>query len=199
MTTAMTNQKDKQVVRPLRVLVPLIKKDLANGKEASESAGMPYRKAAGEKMIEARDGNNMTVKDLCDWSKRNFNLGRSQTLLYVSYAAATGGLSGRPDAFSSMTDFQRKHLGHDIKNTVRPQAWHEPVKKIIGRVDVDTLNLRQSELKRIDERDAERKLAMQLIDIGYKALATKLHPDKGGSRDAMSRLNRVRDRLRTHA
>jgi hypothetical protein len=43
------------------------------------------------------------------------------------------------------------------------------------------------------------KLAMQLIDIGYKALATKLHPDKGGSGDAMSRLNEVRDRLKQRA
>jgi DnaJ-class molecular chaperone len=43
------------------------------------------------------------------------------------------------------------------------------------------------------------KLAMQLIDIGYKALATKFHPDKGGSRDAMSRLNEVRDRLKQRA
>jgi hypothetical protein len=31
---------------------------------------------------------------------------------------------------------------------------------------------------------------------GYKALAAKLHPDKGGSHEAMARLNRVRDNLK---
>jgi hypothetical protein len=51
-------------------------------------------------------------------------------------------------------------------------------------------------LKREQERELQRKLALQLIDIGYKALASKLHPDKGGSREAMSRLNAVRERLK---
>jgi hypothetical protein len=43
----------------------------------------------------------------------------------------------------------------------------------------------------------QSELALRLIDIGYKALAMKLHPDKGGSQDAMARLNLVRNRLRT--
>jgi hypothetical protein len=44
-----------------------------------------------------------------------------------------------------------------------------------------------------------RDLALELIDIGFKALATRLHPDRGGSKDAMRRLNRVRDELKTVA
>jgi hypothetical protein len=40
-------------------------------------------------------------------------------------------------------------------------------------------------------------LALQLIDIGYKVLSVKLHPDKGGSHDAMRRLNKVRHPRRT--
>ena len=38
-----------------------------------------------------------------------------------------------------------------------------------------------------------------VIDIGFKILVKELHPDKGGSSDAMSRLNRLRDRLKQHA
>jgi hypothetical protein len=41
---------------------------------------------------------------------------------------------------------------------------------------------------------AERRKSGQ-PDMGYKALALKLHPDVGGSAEAMSRLNRVRERL----
>src|SRR5262249_13344800 len=73
-------------------------------------------------------------------------------------------------------------------------AWHEPVRRITSHVNVDAL--RQQEQDRKKEARLEHALAMQLIDIGYKVLATKLHPDKGGSASAMSRLNRVRQRLR---
>ena len=48
------------------------------------------------------------------------------------------------------------------------------------------------------EREAEAKLGLRLIDIGYRVLAKELHPDKGGSREAMHRLGRVRDRLRSN-
>ena len=42
----------------------------------------------------------------------------------------------------------------------------------------------------------EPKLALELIDAGYRALATKHHPDRGGSSDAMAQLNQWRDRLK---
>jgi hypothetical protein len=42
-------------------------------------------------------------------------------------------------------------------------------------------------------------LAVELVDIGFKALATRLHPDHGGSEQAMRRLNRVRRELKSVA
>jgi hypothetical protein len=54
----------------------------------------------------------------------------------------------------------------------------------------------QERQARDDEIKLHRELAEELIDIGYRALATRLHPDRGGSKDAMSRLNRVRDELK---
>jgi hypothetical protein len=51
-----------------------------------------------------------------------------------------------------------------------------------------------------EERKAQAALGLRLIDIGYKALAFKYHPDtKDGSHEAMTRLNRARDHLRTYA
>ena len=47
-----------------------------------------------------------------------------------------------------------------------------------------------------EEVAAQRSLALQVIDLGYKALARTLHPDHGGSTEAMRRLNLVRARLR---
>ena len=54
----------------------------------------------------------------------------------------------------------------------------------------------QERQARDDEVQLHRELAEELIDIGYRALATRLHPDRGGSKDAMTRLNRVRDELK---
>jgi hypothetical protein len=57
---------------------------------------------------------------------------------------------------------------------------------------------RQREQVQDKEKEAklQRRLGVELIDIGYKALESKLHPDKGGSQEAMSRLNRVRSLLK---
>ena len=49
------------------------------------------------------------------------------------------------------------------------------------------------------EREAQRQLGRQLVDIGYKALAKELHPDTGGSQEAMARLNRARDHIKRFA
>lgn len=43
--------------------------------------------------------------------------------------------------------------------------------------------------------EARRKEALRLVDIGYKELAKKLHPDLGGSQEEMTRLNKVREHL----
>jgi hypothetical protein len=189
------------VARPLRVLVPLIKEDLKQGDEAAQQASMPYYRAAGAKMLEAKG--QLAHGEFAAWVERNFNVKIRQAQTYMALADATSDTQKRTAAdFTSLKDFRRRELGHDIPTSgggLRQAAWQEPVKQIMGKVDVETLNLRKNELKRVDEREAERKLAMQLIDIGFKALASKLHPDKGGSRDAMSRLNRVRDRLKQHA
>jgi hypothetical protein len=61
---------------------------------------------------------------------------------------------------------------------------------------VDVSVLAQEAKNRAQEHALQRELAIKLIDIGYKVLSTKLHPDKGGSAEAMSRLNAVRKLLK---
>lgn len=65
--------------------------------------------------------------------------------------------------------------------TVRPTDWHEPVNQIIERVDTETPNLKREELKRADDRETQRALALQLIDIGCKvrrARSTQTRADR---------------------
>lgn len=185
-----TTQPDRSVTRPLTVLIPLIQEDLA----AAKKAGMEYYRGAGEKLNEAKA--QLKHGAFVPWVKKNFNISISTAHDYMALAHATSGTQkeGRPQ-YPSLNEFNRA-TGRHHNETVAKRPWHDPIKDTLNKVDTETLNLRKAELARRDEREAERKLALQLIDIGYKALATKLHPDKGGSRDAMSRLNTVRDRLR---
>ena len=61
---------------------------------------------------------------------------------------------------------------------------------------VNVTRLADERQSREDEVKLHRELALKLIDLGYRAMATRLHPDQGGSRDAMGRLNTVRDELK---
>lgn len=194
--SSVVTHEDGQVARPLKVLVPLIKHDLTQAREAVEKAGLPYYRAAGEKLLEAKG--QMDHGEFRGWVERNFTVKLRQAQLYMSFVVATRGGDKRTQGrFSSLQEFRREH--HGYKQTVHPQPWHQPVKDVVDEAKRQAERLRDEELTRQQERKAERQLALQLIDIGFKALASKLHPDKGGSRDAMSRLNRVRDRLKQHA
>jgi hypothetical protein len=47
-------------------------------------------------------------------------------------------------------------------------------------------------IEREVEREETRKLAIMLINEGYRALAKKAHPDAGGSHATMARLSTLR-------
>jgi len=194
--TAIATQTEKKVARPLQVLVSLIKDDLKQASEAAKSAGMPYYKAAGEKMLEAKG--QLQRGEFTPWIKRNFSIGERQAREWMNLAHTTRHIeNGSELPFATLRDAIGKT--RDNPNYGKPASWRGEVDNKVKRAQEQAARLRDEELTRQQERDAEKKLALQLIDIGFKALASKLHPDKGGSRDAMSRLNRVRDRLKLHA
>ena len=202
-TVTPVTRTDGAVIRPLNVLIPLIKENLKEAKETADSAAMPYYRAAGEKMLEAKP--QLSQGEFGPWVTRHFKISPRHAQSYMALARATADTEKRtPGAsFSSLDDFKRRHLGHNrIPGSRRDVDWQKPVKRIMGTVDLDALNRRRDDsVKRLDEMKARSTLALQLIEIGFKALATKLHPDKnkGGSRDAMVRLNDVRKRLREYA
>ena len=190
--------KEGSVTRPLNVLAPLIKSDLARGDEAATQAGMPYYRAAGEKLLEARDGSfEGRVAEFYDWAERNF--GRKQTQLRQYVNLVTKETKFGAPKVTSLRDHERS-LGRDrpTGGAVR-RDWTAPVDDIADRARRDMERIREADLTRAQERAADQTLALRLIEIGFKVLAKELHPDKGGSRDAMARLNRVRDRLKQHA
>lgn len=202
--SSVTTHEETQVARPLKVLVQLIREDLKRGDEmaaqAAKAAGGPYYTAAGAKMLEAKG--QMPHGEFTDWISRNFKIGIRHAQQYMSLARATLDLEKRgATRISDLTSFREAVRTHTTNvNYGKPASWRVDVKENIQHAREDAFRLaREANLSRQQERDAEHKLALRLIDIGFKVLVKELHPDKGGSKDAMSRLSRVRDRLKQHA
>lgn len=169
--TELQTEREKPIARPLRTLVPLIRKDLQDGNEAAERAGLPYYRAAGDKLLEAKA--QIRHGEFTPWVQRNFKIKARQARYYMALAETAAAQNGNALPFSSLREFIR----HDTKP--RPQ--------------VDASTLAAAELA---ERDAEAKLNTEIVQAGYRVLAAKYHPDKpGGSNELMAQLSRGRDRL----
>jgi hypothetical protein len=174
-------KKDTGLTRPLKVLVPLIKDEL----EAGDAAGVEHYRRAGEMLLEAKE--QVEHGEWGAWVERNFHLSRRTASDYMKLAERQ---NGRRLPFSSIEE-----AVHPNRNNQPARSWHAPVQQIAARVNYEALaQERESKAK---EAELLHKLSIQLIDIGYRVLAAKLHPDKaGGSHEAMQRLNEVRRRLR---
>jgi hypothetical protein len=159
----------QEVARPLKVLVPLIKDDLLQ----AEKAGMEYYKAAGEKLLEAKK--QILHGQFTSWAIKNFGIAEQTARRYMLLARDSQNARGR--AFPSQVAHER-YRREKKQNFERRHAPARPTP--IDRT----------------EMEASKKVAFRIIDTGYKILAQEFHPDKGGSTEAMARLNRVRGRLK---
>ncbi len=176
----------RQIARPLKTLIPLIQSELQRGNEA----GQEHYIKAGEMLIEAQD--QVGYGGWVRWLTKNFDLSRTTASRYMKWArqhSAPGGLQ-----VASMREM-RGDTERDRED--RQSKQQRDFRRVLRDVARDTfIQERQS---RDDEVKLHRDLAEELIDIGFRALATRLHPDRGGTKDAMARLNRVRDELKTIA
>jgi hypothetical protein len=183
---------DRAVARSLKVLVPLIKADFEN----AEKAGMDYYMAAGEKLVEAREGHFYgKTAEFYVWADGAFGKKREQIRTYMALVRHESAKS-----FESLEDFKRKtdRGGKPTSGYYTHREWTVPVDDVAAKARKEAFRLMQEDvLNAAQEREAERKLAHRLIDIGFKVLAKELHPDKlHGDREAMRRLNRVREVLK---
>ena len=172
-----------QIARPLTVLVPLIQEEIAAG----NSAGLEHYLAAGELLLEARD--QVAEFKWTKWLSANFALSSRTAYNYMHLAER---IREDPDIVktSSQTMFGIINPGEQQKRKQRRAAFklHKPVNQFLA-----------AHQARAEEIKLHRALALELIDIGFKALATRLHSDHGGSDQAMRRLNRVRRELKAVA
>jgi len=183
-------RKTQQIARPLKTLIPLIQSELQRGNDA----GHEHYRRAGEMLIEAKE--QVPHGRWTSWLTKNFDLSARTAQDYMRWAREhnqiRGGAADSPyrsmREFTGHTERRREDYGskqqQDFRRTLRDVARDDFV---------------QERQIRDDEIRLHRELAEELVDLGYRALATRLHPDRGGSKDAMTRLNRVRDELKQFA
>jgi hypothetical protein len=181
-----------QVARSLKVLVPLIQDELIAGNQV----GMEHYIKAGRMLNEVKDSEQVPYGSWGRWLKDNFHLGRKTANDYMRLAERVDKEGSSCLACETSID---EALGRDPR-TIKSVTKKNKLKSLFDGVDrVNVARLADERQTRDDEITLHRELALQLIDLGYRALATKLHPDQGGSRDAMSRLNTVRNELKSIA
>lgn len=173
------------IARPLKVLVPLIQDELSAGNRA----GLEHYRQAGELLLEARE--QVAAFKWGKWLTKNFALSRGTAYTYMKLAERV-----RADPHIVQDPLQTMHSITNPRGRPDRARW-QPVFEATKQIDVDPF--KEAKQARTDEVQLHRDLALELIEIGFKALATRLHPDRGGSQDAMRRLNRVRDELKTVA
>jgi len=175
----------KAIARPLKILVPMIQAELQQG----DSAGREHYRHAGDLLIEAKD--QVAHGGWSRWLTKNFDLSERTARMYMQWAREIG----KPSA--DFTSLHQMSGGTERRREERGSSQQKQFRRTLREVARD--DFVQERQTRDDENQLHRDLAVQLIDLGYRALATRLHPDRGGSREAMTRLNLVRDELKSVA
>jgi hypothetical protein len=170
------------------VLVPLIQEELIAGNQV----GMEHYIKAGRMLNEVKDSEQVPYGSWGRWLKDNFHLSRITAHDYMRIARK---VDEDPSCKAGLTTIDQA-VGRDPR-TIKSVTRKNKLKSLFDGVDkVNVTRLADERQSREEEINLHRELALKLIDLGYRALATKLHPDQGGSRDAMARLNVVRDQLK---
>jgi|SRR5262245_19715083 len=192
MTAVAKLVSDKKVARPLKMLIPMIQGELQMGNEA----GHEHYRRAGEMLIEAKD--QVGYGGWGRWLSKNFELNPKTASVYMRWAKHHAEYTGRGAPEEAKFRSLREMRGDAERSREKYQSKQaQDFRRVLRDVARDTFV--QERQTRDDEVRLHRELAEELVDLGYRALATRLHPDRGGSKDAMSRLNRVRDELRQFA
>jgi hypothetical protein len=179
---------ERKVARPLKVLIPMIQSELQQG----NSSGREHYRRAGQMLIEAKD--QVGRGSWTPWLTKNFDLSERQAQVYMRWAREHNRVGDSEMPYRSL----REMTGHTERAREQRQSTQQQAFQRVLR-DVARDDFVQERQARDEEVRLHRELAEELVDLGYRALATKLHPDRGGTKDAMSRLNRVRDELKAFA
>jgi Protein of unknown function (DUF3102) len=183
---AVVVKQSRKITRPLKVLIPLIQQDLEDG----DRAGMHAYADAGDKLLEAKD--QVAHGHWGSWLSKNFALASTTARGYMRLARLREENTQNGGGAAVLPRSLRELEGRPKRDRARRKA-DRAYRSVLRELEADLYS--QEEQTRDDEIDLHREIAKELIDVGFKALATRLHPDHGGSKEAFTRLTRVRVEL----
>lgn len=188
MATALAKREHTKLARPLKVLIPLIQADIEQG----DRAGMQYYADAGDKLIEAKE--QVSYGHWGAWLSKNFHLVDRTAQTYMRLARLRAENIAKNRSGGSVLPASLNEMRGATRTERERREREDSYKSVLRELETDLYA--QERQTRDDEVQLHRDIALELIDVGWKALATRLHPDRGGSKEAMARLNRVRSELK---
>lgn len=202
MTTAITKRNNEQITRPLKALVPPIKRNLYD----LENSGKPYRYKIGRDLLEAREHHEELKKagGWVAWLEKNFAMARSTAENFMAFYESALNRAKRSGArgahfktqqaeSEAYEEFAKRGDKHRHKSRRDHRERSETIGAIVGGIDADIYAQKLAD--RQEEIELRRDLAEKLVEAGFRLLAKELHPDKGGSNELMRRLKAVREAL----
>jgi hypothetical protein len=193
MTTTLSKNSDKQVARPLNVIAAEIKDEYKRGKTEATDVWRPHEERIGLLLIEAKT--HFPSGGFEDWfNRQGFEFSYRTSQEYRKFASELGTL---PD-FVRREIFAPRATPVRMSHVTRP-GYKPPVpelKQIRDQAAARAAQILKGRAKRAKEQVVIKRLAVQIIEAGFKLLSTRLHPDKGGSDEGMRRLIAARGQLK---
>jgi hypothetical protein len=199
MTTAVTRREDGTVALPLKTLIPMIRVEL----EAGHAAGVEHYRKAGEHLLDAKPQVMQSGKSWTSWLAKNFKnadgkpLSHDTALRYMRFAEQSNTrrrvFRTIEEAIGDDRSARREREQRSHRAEASASARQQQLNGFTKQVDFDALRRERQDRDR--EEKLVHKIALQLVDVGYRVMAAKEHPDKGGTSEGMARLTRVRNWL----
>jgi hypothetical protein len=195
--TTMAVKDREEVMRSPAVLKPLIEEQV----ELGYRAGSSFFVRAGVMLVEARKGiqsKNAWHHYVARLRPNGYVISGRQATLWMRLGRSEGLGLGHRTATQAESDPRTRGDGSKSPwNLGRPgQPGRGPDRLEV--VDRDAVR-RNDRIAFDEQRRKERAEMLLLIDAGYKAMAMKRHPDKGGTKDTMTLLKDARDILVRYA
>lgn len=201
MNNHQVTKTDKELARPRTVIVMDIKHAFAEMRGAIGEVERKFKYRIGGLFIELRTtfekGKSGTreFNDYCDDRDLPFKPhGRDEWMIYYNKLQRK---------ISSAEDIPKRF---PPLRSVTHKGHVEPVytERKIAQEYKDKINAAFKAQRRfeVEQQDCEKEdelihqLATKIVDVGYRVLSVKLHPDKGGSHDAMRRLGAAKELLK---
>jgi hypothetical protein len=184
-------KEGRSVARPLKVLIPMIQSELQQG----NSAGLEHYRRAGQMLIEAKG--QVAPGGWGRWLTKNFDMSNRTAQIYMRWAREYDQMrtGGSQAPYSSLSEMRGKT---ERQREERQSTQNKRFKDVLRDVMQDRNAFVQERQRQAEEIEAHRDLAEKYCNAGYHALAAKLHPDRGGSKNAMVMLNRIHEDVKQY-